>query len=288
MKSVGVVVAPHIDQAMETARHLLAWLASHSIAPLIVPDAAAALQREDLSASIESMTNVDCAIVLGGDGSVLATARELAPCGVPLLAVDLGEVGFLSEVQPESLFLSLDKLTRDDFEIDERLMVGVAVIREGQEVSRSLALNDAVISRGTISRMLHLHCEINRRFVSDYPADGLIVSTPTGSTAYSLSAGGPILQPNLRALLITPICAHTLFTRPVVVSSEDSIRVSLRWSRGRAEEVRLTVDGQVNIQLYPGDEVILSAAEKPARLIRLCRHDFYERLRQKLSWGGER
>ncbi|PJB61483.1 MAG: hypothetical protein CO095_20440, partial [Armatimonadetes bacterium CG_4_9_14_3_um_filter_58_7] len=124
MKSVGVVVAPHIDQAMETARHLLAWLASHSIAPLIVPDAAAALQREDLSASIESMTNVDCAIVLGGDGSVLATARELAPCGVPLLAVDLGEVGFLSEVQPESLFLSLDKLTRDDFEIDERLMVG--------------------------------------------------------------------------------------------------------------------------------------------------------------------
>lgn len=287
MKSVGVVIAPHIENALQAATQLIEWLERHSIRPVVSHEGATRAGRADLGAEIDGIVGTDCVVVLGGDGSVLAAAREAGPNGVPILAVELGEFGFLSDVHPECLLKSMDDLLSRQYRLDERLMLCARVSREGQEVWQSRGLNDAVIAKGAISRMLHLHVWVNDQFASDYSADGLIVATPTGSTAYSLSAGGPILHPDVPVLILTPICAHTLFARPLVISAADSIRIQPNWSRQRQDEVMLTVDGQVVVELQPGDEVIIGAAEERARFLRVGETGFYERLRQKLNWGGE-
>ncbi len=287
MKSVGVVIAPHIENALQAATHLIEWLETHSIRPVVSHEGATRVGRSDLGSGIDNIVGTDCVVVLGGDGSVLATSREAGPNGVPILAVELGEFSFLSDVRPECLLQSMDDLLCGQYRLDERLMLSARVLREGQEMWQSRGLNDAVIAKGAISRMLHLRVWVNDQFVSDYSADGLIVATPTGSTAYSLSAGGPILHPDVAVLILTPICAHTLFARPLVISAAASIRIQPNWSRQRQEEVMLTVDGQVVVELQPGDEVIIGAAEERVRFLRVGETGFYERLRQKLNWGGE-
>lgn len=287
MKTAGVVIARHIEKAFDTAARLISWLESRGVQPRVGREEAARLNRPDLVAPDQSLMDSDCVIVLGGDGSVLAAARQASLVGTPILGVDLGEFGFLSEVKPDKLLEAMENLLREKYRLEERLMLQARILRDGQEVAGSLGLNDAVITKGAISRLMHLHAEVNGRFVSDYPADGLIVATPTGSTAYSLSAGGPIVHPLVSALVITPICAHTLFTRPLVIPPSDTVEVRIDWSPGKQEEVMLTVDGQVGIELQPGDIVRIQAAEHRARFVRLSETGFFGRLQQKLNWGGE-
>jgi NAD+ kinase len=287
--SVGIITALHRRHALNLARSLVAFLEDKKLAVKTDAECAAQLQRPDLGVEREQLAATDLVVVLGGDGTVLGAARDTAPHGTPVLTVDLGTFGFLSEVKADDLHAAMERILMDEFRIEERHMVKATIRRDGKEVSTSTGLNDAVVTRGALSRMLRLQAFINGRYVALYPADGIIVSTPTGSTAYSLSAGGPIIHPSVNVLILTPICPHTLFTRPLIISESEEVRIVAHWQQQHtdAEEVMLTVDGQVGIWLQPGDEVIARRADHPARLVKLGRDNFYERLREKLRWGGE-
>ncbi len=222
---------------------------------------------------------VDLVIVLGGDGTILRVARELAGKNLPILGVNLGQMGFLAEVEPPMLEPSMEKLSEGSYKVRHRLMLTARVLREERQVAEYTALNDIVISKGPFSRIIHVDTYVNDKFLESYPGDGVIVSTPTGSTGYSLSAGGPIVNPALDVMIITPICPHLLHHRSVVVSSTE--RINLRVATRQAEVV-LTVDGQVGFSLQDGDVVLVMRAPLTAPLVQLEGSDFYVLLHRKL------
>lgn len=287
MKSAGLVVALHKRKAAETARKLTAFLTKQRVAIRALPEVASKLGHTDWSADFAAIARTDLVVVLGGDGSVLSTARATAPRRTPILAVEVGGFGFLNEVKPSALHASVQRFATGDFRLEERMMLRATVTRAGKVAAACEGLNDAVITKGAFSRLLKLRTSVNGQFVANYPADGLIVATPTGSTAYSLSAGGPIIHPDERLLLITPICAHTLFARPLVVGGDEEVRVEVTLPAAENTQVMLTVDGQVGVPLQHGDTVTFRRARHSARFVRFGEHAFYARLRQKLKWGGE-
>jgi NAD+ kinase len=221
-------------------------------------------------------------IVLGGDGTLLSASRAIGGRDIPLFAVNLGGLGFLTAISVEELFPELERALRNEHRIARRRMLGCEVQREGETVASYDALNDVVITKGQIARMIDLVCNVDAHFVCRYKADGLIISTPTGSTAYSLSAGGPIVFPSVGALCITPICPHTLTNRPVLVSDSSVIQVLNLAATGDAY---LTIDGQVGEPLHEQDRVICRSSQKSVSLIRPPRMLFFDVLRQKLKWG---
>ena len=225
----------------------------------------------------------DLLVVLGGDGSVLAAARALGDRDVPILGIQLGRLGFLTQIRPEEVEAALDKLAGGEVRVVERSRLAVSVRRGDAEVARGLALNDAVITKGSaLARMIELEARVDADRVASFRSDGLIVSTPTGSTAYNLSAGGPVVAPGVAAIVVTPICPHTLSLRPLVVPDERRIEVELR----SPEEATLTRDGQVATALLPGDRVSLERAPHPARFVAVAEPDPFETLRTKLGWGS--
>jgi NAD+ kinase len=224
---------------------------------------------------------VDIVAVFGGDGTFLYAARLVASSGVPILGVNLGALGFLTEVKLEEVKPSLESLIRGNYEIEERMPLRVEVRRGGDALAEYRALNDAVINKGAISRIIELEVRVNDQLVTVTRADGLIVSTPTGSTAYSLSAGGPILYPTLGAFIITPICPHTLTNRPVVVPDGALVDICLH----RGGDVMLTVDGQVGITLEPLDRLAIAKGAPNVRVVQPAGSTFFALLREKLKWG---
>jgi NAD+ kinase len=228
--------------------------------------------------------DADCAIVLGGDGAVLSAARTLAGQGIALLGVNVGKFGFLTETTLADLEPVLDRILAGDYTVAERMMLGCVLERDGQQVLRTVALNDAVVSRGALSRLITLGLHVNDEHVTTYRADGLIVSTPVGSTAHSLAAGGPVLCPEMNALIVTPICPHTLSNRPLVLPAESTVTTTVG---DCAEAPSLTVDGQVSRPLERGDRVHVRKAKSSLRLIQTGRHTFFETLRNKLDWRGQ-
>lgn len=218
-------------------------------------------------------------MVLGGDGTLLAAARLTASCGKPLLGINLGHLGFLTEIEVSDLFEELPSFLAGDFVIEERIMLEANIIRADNSRERLIAMNDAVISKGPFARLIRIETYVNDSFVACYPADGLIVATPTGSTAYSLSAGGPVVNPNLDVLVVTPICPHTFYARPIVLSKDEVVKI--RFFDGR--ETVLTLDGQEGYKLDPQDEVIVKRAPETVRLMRKPSWSFYEVLRRKLA-----
>jgi NAD+ kinase len=222
---------------------------------------------------------------LGGDGTMLSSIRRVGNCRVPVLGVNIGGLGFLAEFNVDELFASLEALLAGTFPVSERMMLEVTVERQGEVVERHTALNDVVIDAGTPARMLRLNAFAGSGFLTRYEADGLIVATPTGSTAYSLSAGGPIIHPDLEVILLTPICAHTLTLRPIVLPPDRSIWVELDEDRGGAGA---TVDGQVGIKLKGKDVVRVSKSPERARLVTNPDRTYLDILKNKLGWGGVR
>ncbi len=265
---------------------MLAHLAERNVAVRLLPDAAQRLRQPELAVPLDALAATDLVVVLGGDGSVLATARATAAHQTPILAVHVGGFGFLNEVAAGNMLSALEALCAGDYRLEARMMLTAAVTRGGRVVDSSVGLNDAVIAKGAFSRLLNLRTFVNDQFVAIFPADGLVVATPTGSTAYSLSAGGPIVPPDEKLLLVTPICAHTMATRPLVVGGDESIRVEVDLPAGANVEVMLTVDGQVGIPLQHGDGVTVRRARLSARFVRFGKPAFYERLREKLNWGS--
>nr|WP_218039424.1 NAD(+)/NADH kinase [Dendrosporobacter quercicolus] len=228
-------------------------------------------------------STIDVAVTLGGDGTLLSVTRKLAAQGVPVCGINLGRLGFLAEVEVPELTAMVDQLLCGEYTVQERLMLEAFVMRQGSLLKVSPALNDIVITKGIFSRMLRLELYIQDTFTANYQADGLIFATATGSTAYSLSAGGPIINPSLQVVLVTPICPHTLSSRSLIISGEEEVRVNTQTSNN---DVVLTVDGQIAQQLKPGDEIIIKRAPFNAKFIKLAGKSYYETLRTKL-WRGD-
>lgn len=228
----------------------------------------------------EVVSQADVLLILGGDGTLLNGARSAAPLGTPVLGINLGGLGFLTELEPSDVYSGLERLLAGQYRIDERMMLKATVIRNNAETESVYALNDVVISKGAFSRMIRLETQVRGASVATYPADGLIIATPTGSTAYSLSAGGPVVSPEIRAIIITPICPHTLYSRPLIVSASEKIAVFLR---SKGAEVMLTIDGQRGLKLDNSDKVVIEAAEFGAKLVRIKGRGFFEVLQQKLQ-----
>jgi len=228
----------------------------------------------------------DLAIIVGGDGTLLNAARSLADHDVPLLGINLGRLGFLADVLPADMTQTLDAILSGDYQSEERLMLHARIEREGQRVGEAEALNDIVIHKWEVARMIELETYINGRFVNTHRSDGLIVATPTGSTAYALSGGGPILHPALDTVVLVPICPHTLSYRPIVVDAASEIEIVVNDSTHTQAQV--TCDGQINLRLMPGDRVLIRRKERKIRLIHPAGHDYFEILRVKLGWGGLR
>lgn len=299
IRSVGIVSKPRPEEVGRVAPQLLAWLEAHKlevfydqetargIAPAGAtaegegqPSAAAVMNRV---VSREQLAGrVDLIVVLGGDGTLLAAARSAGEHSVPILPVNLGALGFLTSVTLEELYPILDQILEGKKRISERVLLETQVMRDGQAIERHRALNDAVLNKGALGRMVDLDLHIDGQFVSSYKADGLIISTPTGSTAYSLSAGGPIIYPAVEAFLITPICPHTLTNRPLVIPDTAKIEVDLHPGYG---SIYLTLDGQVGVKLMPGDRIAVAKASNKLRLVRPAKKTYFEILRSKLKWG---
>ena len=282
VRSVGICVKPGERELAEIVRGLEKWLSERGIAAL--PDAeagrwteATGLLREDVAA------RADLVVVLGGDGTLLSVARALDERAAPILSVNLGTLGFLAEIAPEDLFDTLEAVLAGRFRVEERMRFAIEVSRDGEDVGRFTALNDAVIASTALSRMVYLQTHADGAEVTTYHGDGLIVATPTGSTAYSLSAGGPLLLSTAEAIVLTPISPHTLTQRPLVLPGSCTVEVRVLDPRGGG--VHLTVDGQVGRELLEGDVVRVGRSPHPARLLVPPDRNRFQVMRTKLRWG---
>ena len=280
--AVGLCVKPASAQAGEAAHALARRLAERGVAVWADPEAARALgipgQSRDVLAE-----KADLLVVLGGDGTLLAVAREIGHATVPILGVNLGELGFLAEVAPEEQLEALEYVLRGEFETVARMRLDVRAERRGVEIGRALALNDLVIKGSDLARMIDLEVRTDGTRVGVYHGDGLIVSTPTGSTAYNLSAGGPILMPGARVFALTPISPHTLSQRPLVLPETARLEIDVRPRDGGAQ---LTVDGQVGARLESDDRVRVAVSSHPAHFVVSPFRSRFDVLRTKLGWGA--
>ena len=283
VRSVGIISRPRREEIAAVVPPLLAWLEHRGIQVVCDQETVSCLSqarpgqpREQLPAS------ADLLIVLGGDGTLLAAARLMAEHNVPVLPVNLGSLGFLTSVTLDDLYGVLEKALQGQVRYSERVMIDAQVIRKGQMIHHARALNDAVLNKAALARIIDLQLLVDGEFVCDYKADGLILSTPTGSTAYSLAAGGPIVYPSVAAFVITPICPHTLTNRPLVVPDTAHIEVGFQ---GGDVPIYLTLDGQVGVELLPGDRVGVVAAPERLRLVRPQQKTYFSVLRDKLKWG---
>ena len=228
--------------------------------------------------------DVDCVLVLGGDGTMLQAARDTIDRNLPLLGVNLGTLGYLAEVEKSNLESALSHLINEEFYIEERMMLTGRIMKDGQWLSDEYALNDIALTRKGPLQIIHFDITVNGQFLKEYGADGILVATPTGSTGYNLSAGGPIVEPGARIILMTPICPHTLHSRSIVLSSEDEIGISVGEDReGRQQVVEVAFDGGHNVELSTGDKIVIKRSEKVTRIIRLKKVSFLEILHKKMS-----
>jgi len=283
VKRVGLVAKPDAAEAQRVVRQVVEWLGARGLTVVLEKETAALV----LSTSVTSATKrelpgqVDALIVLGGDGTLLSMARAVGDLGVPILGVNLGGLGFLTATTLEEMLPALEALLAGGMAVEERMMLAVRVVRGGQPTGDYIALNDVVITKSAMSRIIDLAVSVDGRHATAYRADGLIISTPTGSTAYNLSAGGPILFPTMDAVVLTPIAPHTLSNRPIVLPGAQRIDVTLRVD----QEVMLTMDGQVGVPLRERDVVEVQKARARIRLMRFEQKDFFSVLRTKLKWG---
>jgi NAD+ kinase len=283
MKKIAIVSKPAKRELEKLVPELVQWLQKRGYEVIADPDTALFLSRcTTVQRSEIAACNPDLVIVLGGDGTLLAAARAVAKVNIPILAVNLGSLGFLTEVPVTELWATFEAVEQKRFTRESRAMLKCCVQRRDDCVAEYLALNDVVVTKGTIARMTEVDTIVNGEFVANYKADGVIVSTPTGSTAYSLAAGGPILEPSVDAFVITPVSPHALTNRPLVV--RDTAEISLV-IRNTPHETYLTVDGQVGMPVLEGDRVVCKKSEHQVHLLRLPGRTFFDVLRTKLKWG---
>jgi len=283
-RSVGIIYKHHYEPAKEQALKLEQWLRERGITVFSEEMGATAAMNACFEEPSFVPREVQFVVVLGGDGTLLGAARKVARYGVPILGVNLGGLGFLTEIPLRKLYPAVELMLEGRLEVETRLMLEAMVVRQDTETCRFLVLNDVVINKGALARIIDLDVFINDQFLTTFRADGLIVSTPTGSTAYNLSAGGPILYPTMSSFILTPICPFTLTNRPILLPESHVVSITL--SKRGEERVSLTFDGQVGFDLFQGDKVMIQKAKEKLKLIKSPDQSYFEILREKLMWGG--
>ena len=264
-------------------KDLVGWLKDHKVECFVEPEMAQSISHASLEVK-EMPRAVEMVIVLGGDGTLLAAARALQKKHIPILGVNLGGLGFLTEIALDELYSMLEAILRGEYKTDERMLLDVLVWRKEKVVEEFTVLNDVVINKGALARIIELETMVDNAHLTTFRADGLIIATPTGSTGYSLSAGGPIVYPSLHSIIITPICPHNLTNRPIIVPKEASITVTLCSAE---HEVFLTLDGQVGFKMQLNDRVEIKRSEGGINLIKSPSRGYFEVLRTKLMWGAD-
>jgi NAD+ kinase len=282
MPYIAIISKPQKPELVDLLPNLLRWLDDHGYTTVMDSNSAEylgcpACPREDMPA-----LDPELVIVLGGDGTLLSAARSFARTDTPILSANLGSLGFLTEVPLSELFKTLDAWREGSCTIDERSMMHAELIRDGQIHAAWDALNDVVISKGAIARMGDYAIDLDGQMVASFRADGIIVSTPTGSTAYNLAANGPIVMGSVNAMIVTPICPHLLTIRPIVIPGDIEVRVTVS---GIADQTYLTVDGQEAVELQLGDQLRCRRSKYRVRLVRLGEHGLFNVLKSKLKWG---
>jgi NAD+ kinase len=281
-KSAGIISKPRKLELAEIVPPLLAWFREHHYQIVVDPETAPyAVGEKVLARDDMGSRRLDFVVVLGGDGTLLSAARAVSKAGIPVLGVNLGALGFLTEVPLEGLYTTLESIEQSCCNVESRSMVHCEVLRKDASVGSYDALNDVVVGKGTIARLNHCDVYIDRVFVSSYQADSLIVSTPTGSTAYSLAAGGPILMPSVDAFVITPVSAHSLTHRPLVVGDSAQIEIVVKTGD---DEAYLSIDGQIGMPMLDGDRVLCRKSQYQVKLLH-TQGTFFDVLRTKLKWG---
>ena len=283
MKRVAIVAKVHDPRCQGVAGELVTWLRVAGVVPLVEDHLARHLGLPDGIDRSVIHEQADLVVVLGGDGTLISVARLVGGGNVPILGVNLGSLGFLTEITLDELYPLLSDCLKGDFRISERMMLESTVLRGDTEIASHEVLNDVVINKGALARIIDLQTTVDGHHLTTFKADGLIISTPTGSTGYSLSAGGPIIHPTMNCLLITPICPHTLTNRPVMLPGDALIRVTVKSLPD--EDIFLTLDGQVGVELKRGDVIQVRRAQHHSRLVMSKSRDFFEVLRTKLKWG---
>ena len=287
IKCVGIIVKPNHAEAWATACELSAWLKARGMRTLTHSEQ---IEQKADSANCEMETveaeqlqaETDLIVVLGGDGTMISAARLVGRRETPVLGINYGSLGYLTEFRIEELFLALDTVLAGNYKIDRRVMLDAEHRRRGETIAIGRVLNDVVINKSVLARIIGIEVWLNEHFVNSFRADGLIVSTPTGSTAYNLSAGGPIIYPSMNAVVLTPICPFTLTNRPIVVPDTAEIKLVLSHEN---EGVVLTLDGQVGYQMQTGDTVSIRKSATTFNLVQPMNRNYFDVLRDKLKWG---
>ena len=288
IKRIGIVLKPHQPDALRTICDLTEWLAKRSIELVGGPDIEHERVEHETGCPVAEVSSdklaesVDLILVLGGDGTMIATARMVGDHEVPVLGINYGGLGYLAEFRIEELYTALESILAGNYRLDRRVMLHVDLMRGEDTVVRNRVLNDVVINKSALARIVEIEAYLNGLFVNSFRADGLIISTPTGSTAYNLSAGGPVVFPSMNAIVITPICPFTLSNRPIVVPDDAEIELRLKTDN---EEVALTLDGQVGFPMMVNDRVVIRKSKTTFGLIQPMNRNYFDVLRDKLRWG---
>lgn len=282
MKKIALFAKVHDPRCQGVAGELFNWLTQRGCEPLVEAHLARHLGCPGVAAE-EIPSRAEMVVVLGGDGTLISTARTIGGRAIPILGVNLGSLGFLTEIALDELYPALEKCLVGNYRASERLMLQAVVERCDEEIASNLVLNDVVINKGALARIVDLKTKVNGHELTTFKADGLIISTPTGSTGYSLSAGGPIVNPSMNCIVITPICPHTLTNRPLVI--DDAADVSVTVKSLDDEDIYLTLDGQVGVELKSGDIIRVRRAVHTTRLVMSDERDYFAVLRAKLKWG---
>ena len=286
MKRIGIVANVSKADCLPMARSIVEALTKRGLEVVFEPkEAAAAVFPDGPPPQNSPFAESEMVLSLGGDGTFLKAVRLVGEQEVPILGVNLGRLGFLAELSPQDFLPSLDRILAGDYRIDERMALSATVLRQGTALRTERALNDVVVHVAGVSRLSVLETRIDNEYLTTYEADGLILATPTGSTAYSLSAGGPIMEPSAAAIIVTPICPHALSNRPIVVPPHRMVTVTPRYL---PEGVTVTVDGQTVVEMVCGDILTVAASNKSVKLITTDEASYYSILRSKLGWGGSK
>lgn len=281
MKKIGIISKIGDPEAVRIVQGLLPWLRGKGCEVYLDSDMATVIRAAGYHRT-EIPDMVECILVLGGDGTMLSVARLVGSKGIPILGINTGGLGFLTAVQRDDLYSVLEKVIAEKCPVEGRMMLNACVLRHSECIAEYLVVNDVVVNKGALARIIDLETYIDGQYVATFKADGLILSTPTGSTAYALSAGGPIVHPVVDCVILAPICPHTLTNRPIVLPDDVRVEIVIK---SVTEDVFLTVDGQVGLSLRQNDVVAVKKSDSKAQFFIPCERDYFEILRTKLKWG---
>ena len=284
VKKIGVFCKPKAPSATDILGRLIPWLRKQKYHVFLDEGTAAIINETSSHEKKEISQQADLLIVLGGDGTLLSVARVAHPHNIPILAVNLGSLGFLAEISIDELYPTLENILAGKFEIENRMLLNACIWRNGEKVEDHNVLNDVVINKGAVARVINLQVLVNGQYMTSYRADGLIIATPTGSTAYSLSAGGPIIHPSMHTLVLSPICPFTLTNRSILIPDQSIIQVKLA---AEYDDVRVTLDGQEGYDMRAVDILEIKKTKTSLQLIRGPNKNYYQILRDKLHWGSQ-